>query len=321
MAYSDFISRANTGNFIPVEYVDEIFESTKEQSVLLQNARRLQDLAYGQAKYSVEDALPTAYFVNGDNGTKGVTKSEWAGVTITAEEIAAIVAVPENVIDDSRTPLWQKILPQLTTAIGSVIDQAMLLGTNKPASWPTAIITDAVAKGNYVNVPSSSPDYYELLMGESGLIAKVEEDGFFVNGHIANIAMRGKLRGIRDEVGQPIFTPMMQSANQYMLDGVPMSFPRNGSMNNPEILDIAGDWSQLVYAMRKDMTWRIFEEGVITDPSNNNKVVTNLMQQDMVALRVVMRLGFALPNPVNYVNPSKETRYPFAVLKSADASL
>lgn len=321
MAYNDFISRSNAANLIPVEYVDEIFTSARERSVLLERARRLRDMAYGQAAYSVEDALPMAYFVNGDNGTKQVTKSAWAGVTITAEEIAAIITIPENVIDDSRTPIWEKVIEQMGEAVGSVIDNAQLFGTSKPVTWPGAIVTDAIAKGNYVNVPSSSPDYYELLMGESGLIAKVEEDGYFVNGHIANISMRGKLRGIRDEVGQPIFTPMMQAANQYMLDGVPMTFPRNGAMANPDVLDIAGDWNQLVYAVRRDISWKYFDQGVITDPSNSNAVVTNLMQQDMVAIRIVMRLGFALPNPVNRVNANKNTRYPFAVLKASGASL
>lgn len=35
----------------------------------------------------------------------------------------------------------------------------------------------------------------------------------------------------------------------------------------------------------------------------------------MVALRVVFRAGWALPNPVNRVNTNEDTRYPFAVLK------
>ena len=35
-------------------------------------------------------------------------------------------------------------------------------------------------------------------------------------------------------------------------------------------------------------------------------------QQDMVALRFTMRLGFALPNPVNRVGG--QNAYPFAVI-------
>lgn len=317
MAYNDFIGRSNTGNMIPPEFVDEVIESTKENSVVLGMARRLRDMQRHEMKLTVEDALPMAYFVNGDNGTKGVTKSVWDGVTITAEEIAAIVPVPENVIDDSGTPIWSKVMPQLTEAAGALIDTAVLIGTNKPASWPNAILTEAQTRSHVKSVPANDPDYYDLILGEGGLIAMVEQDGFFVNGHVASIGLRAKLRGVRDEVGQPIFTPTMQGANSYMLDGVGVTFPHNGGISNATVLDIAGDWSQLVYSIRKDITFKVFDQGVITDPSNDNAIVANLMQQDMVALRMTMRLGFALPNPVNRVNPNKASRYPFAVLKTA----
>jgi hypothetical protein len=38
------------------------------------------------------------------------------------------------------------------------------------------------------------------------------------------------------------------------------------------------------------------------------------MQQDSVALRVVMRCGYALANPVNAIEPVKANRFPFATL-------
>lgn len=319
MASSDYIARNKTGNLIPIEYYPEIFKSAAAESVVLANARRLRDMERHELALTAEDALPLAYFTNGDTGFRDVTKAEWKGVTLTAEEINAIVPVPNNVMDDMDVPIWQEVMPMLSQAIGAVIDKAVLLGTNKPATWPTAIITEAASRSHVVTVPGSSPDYYDLIMGPDGVIAKVEEDGFFVSGHAANISMRAKLRGVRDEVGQPIFMPSMQPGAQYMLDGAPMYFPRNGSLPS-EVLDIAGDWSQLVYSVRRDMTWDIFREGVISDPTTK-LVVTNLMQQRMTALMVTMRIGFALPNPVNMVQPDGTARYPFAVLAANGASL
>ena len=319
MANSDFIARNKTGNLIPIEYYPEIFKAAAAESVVLANARRLRDMERHELALTAEDALPLAYFTNGDTGFRDVTKAEWKGVTLTAEEINAIVPVPNNVMDDMDVPIWQEVMPMLSQAIGAVIDKAVLLGTNKPATWPTAIISEAATRSHVVTVPGSSPDYYDLLMGPDGVIAKVEEDGFFVNGHCANISMRAKLRGVRDEVGQPIFMPSMQPGAQYQLDGAPMYFPRNGSLT-ADVLDIAGDWSQLVYSVRRDMTWDIFREGVISDPTTK-LVVTNLMQQRMTALMVTMRIGFALPNPVNMVNADGTSRYPFAVLAANGASL
>ena len=319
MANSDYIARNKTGNLIPVEYYPEIFKAAAAESVVFANARRLRDMERHELALTVEDALPLAYFTNGDTGFRDVTKAEWAGVTLTAEEVNAIVPVPNNVMDDMDVPIWEEVMPMLAQAIGSVVDKAVLLGTNKPTTWPAGIVNEAVTRSHVVSVAGSSSDYYDLIMGENGLISKVENDGYFVTGHAANISLRAKLRGVRDEVGQPIFMPSMQGNAQYMLDGAPMYFPRNGSLPT-EVLDIAGDWNQLVYSIRRDMTWDIFREGVISDPTTK-LVVTNLMQQRMTALMVTMRLGFALPNPVNMVQPDKTVRYPFAVLATNSASL
>jgi hypothetical protein len=66
--------------------------------------------------------------------------------------------------------------------------------------------------------------------------------------------------------------------------------------------------------MRTDITTKLLTEAVIQDPTTK-EIVYNLAQQDMVALRVVFRAGWAMPNPINRVNSNALTRYPFAVLK------
>ena len=149
-------------------------------------------------------------------------------------------------------------------------------------------------------------------MGEGGLISKVELDGFNPNGVMSAIQMRGKLRGLKDTTGQPIFKSDMQGATRYGLDGMDMYFPMNGAFDPAQAQMIVGDWSQLVYAIRQDMTFKIFTEGVIQDPTT--KAITyNLMQNDMVALRAVMRLGWEIANPVNAYNVDKANPFPFSV--------
>ena len=73
-------------------------------------------------------------------------------------------------------------------------------------------------------------DLYDSILGEGGVIAKVEEGGYFVNGHMADITMRAKLRGLKDTTGQPVFKSDMQTGTAYTLDGSPMNFPRNGAL-------------------------------------------------------------------------------------------
>jgi len=43
----------------------------------------------------------------------------------------------------------------------------------------------------------------------------------------------------------------------------------------------------------------------------------NLMQQDAIALRFTMRLGFQVPNPINRLQATEGSRSPFGVLRDA----
>ena len=77
---------------------------------------------------------------------------------------------------------------------------------------------------------------------------------------------------------------------------------------------ISGDFSQLVYAIRQDITFKLFTEGVVQN--TDGSIAYNLMQNDMVALRAVMRLGWEIPNPINSMKTDKTKRCPFAIMKS-----
>ena len=66
-------------------------------------------------------------------------------------------------------------------------------------------------------------------------------------------------------------------------------------------------------AIREDIEMEMFDTGVITDAAK--AIIYNLLQQDMVALRVTARFAWAIPNPINRQQPIKANRYPFATIK------
>jgi len=310
MPFNNDIVRGDVAGLIPMEYSNEFIGQVAEESAVLKMSRRLRNMSRYQKTMPVISALATAYFVSGETGLKQTTEVNWEDKIITAEELAVIVPVAESTLDDASINLWDEIRPELVTALGKAIDEAMLHGTNKPATWPDDIVSGAVAAGNTVAYPTGA-DLYDDIMSENGILTQVEQDGYAVSGHLAHLSMKGLLRGVRDAQGGLIFSQNMQAANQYYLDGTPLEFPTNGSMLSTRPL-ISGDWSQLVYSMRQDMTFTVADQAVIQDSGGN--IVYNLFQQDMVALRVVMRLGFQLPNPINRENTNSATRYPFSVL-------
>ena len=312
---TNIIDRTGAESLIPIQESNEIIQGVVTQSAVLQRGRKLPNMTSRQYKMPVLDMLPIAYFVNGDTGQKKTTKQAWDKKFITAEEIAVIVPIPEAVLDDSDYDIWAEVRPRIVEAFGKVIDGAILFGTDKPASWRNDIVATATAAKTVVGL-GAADNLYDKIMGEDGSIAMVENSGYFVNGHMADISMRAKLRGLKNANGDPLFKSDMQSSATYSLDGSPMNFPNNGAFDKSKALMISGDFSQLVYAIRQDITFKLFTEGVVQN--TDGTIAYNLMQNDMVALRAVMRLGWEIPNPINSLQKDKTKRCPFSVLKAGE---
>ena len=311
---ANIIDRARAEALIQEQVVSTIFQDAPKQSVFMSLARKLPNMTSKQTRIPVLDMLPVAYWVNGDTGFKQTSQQAWDNVYLTAAELAVIVPIPEAVLDDADFDILGEVTPRVNEAIGARVDAAVLFGTNRPTEWQNDIITMARQAGNNV---SGGAVTYDTLLGENGVISKVEESGHMVNGAIASMAMRGKLRGIKNTSGTPLFKSDMQGSTQYALDGAPLYFPQNGAFDASIAQMIVGDWSQAVYSIRQDVTTKILDQGVIKDP-NTKQIIYNLAQQDMIALRVVFRMGWALPNPATALN-SDRMLVPFAYLEPATA--
>ena len=296
------------------QIIDSIVQDAPKSSIVMQLGRRLPNMTSNQTRMRVLDTLPTAYWVDGDTGFKQTSMQAWDNVYINAGELAVIVPIPEAVVADADTDLIGEITPRINESIGKRFDAAILFGENRPAAWQNDIITVARQAGNNV-ADTAEKDLYDKIMSEGGLLNKVEEDGYAVNGAIAALGMRAKLRGLRTNDGLPIFKSDMQGTTPYALDGAPMYFPENGSFDKTIAQMIVGDFRQLVWAIRQDITVKILDQSVSQDPVTK-AIQYNLAQQDMIAIRVVFRAGWALPNPATRLNEDR-TGCAFAYLEPA----
>lgn len=296
---AEIITRTDAEALIDQQIVSEIVQGVVAESAVLKHGKKLPNMTSKQTKLRVLDSLPVAGFVDGDTGLKPTSKVDWSNKYINAEEIAVIVPIPEAVLDDASYDIWGEVKPRIVEAFGKVIDGAVFNGTNAPASWGDGLIDLAITAGN--TVPYSADDTLYTKIDKA--FGKVEEDGFVANTILGSVALKSGFRNMVDTSGQPI--------KGTEIDSVTRDFVINGSWDNTKADFIAGDFSNLVYAIRQDITYKVLDQAVITDA--NGKVLYNLAQQDMVALRVVMRLGWAVPNPINALNTDEETRFPFAV--------
>ncbi len=306
------VTRENASALISPEESNEIVQSVIEKSTALRVMTRLPNMGTNVREYPIMDSYPMAGFVDGDSGLKMTTTMSWKKEKIVAGEIAAIVAIPDNVVADSAYDIFGQMRPRLEEAAGKVADAAIFFGKNKPDGWREGLVPSAISAGNVV---SSTSDIFKDIFDVNGVLAKVEEDGYFADNIVSAIEMRANLRGLRDKNDRPLYLENMHQGAQYTLNGMTIDFPRNGAWDSTQALMVTGDWSQAVYAIRQDVTFDVFDSGVVSDA--DGKVIYNLMQNDMKAIRMVIRLGWNILNPINQINQDNDTRFPFAVYAPA----
>ncbi len=239
-------------------------------------------------------------------GLKKTHQMKWENVFIVAEALAILLPVPEDVLDDTEYDLWEAMKPRIIEAFFKRIDDAIIWGQNRPVTWPTGIVPTSISRGQVI-AEGTGVDLAEDI---SQLMGVLEVQAYDPSGFMAAPSLKASLRGLRSTTGDPIFVPGMQTVPD-MIWGQPINYIKNASMLTATSRMIAGKMDEAKFSIRKDFSFKLFTEGVITD--ENGVVIMNLMQQDMKAMRFVMRLGWAVPNPIHALRPDRGG-YPFSVL-------
>ncbi len=300
------ITREDVGALTDMQVVNGIFEGVVKSSAVLKMFKRLPNMTSNKTRMRVLDMLPTAYWVNNkvNNGRKNLTLAAWINKFITAAEIAVIVPIKEDIFDDASYDIWTEIKPRLVEAFGQKIDDAVLLGIDKPDEFRADLLTSTLNAGAVVDQTGS------LYSAINDAMVRVEESGYTPNAVLGGPDIKGKFRMMLDDVGQPIKGTEIGDIPRYTVD--------NGTWDKSLSQMIIGDFSQAVYAIRQDITYKKLTEAVIQDPSTGD-ILYNLAQDDMIALRVVMRLGWEIPNPINALQPDESIRFPFASINPQTA--
>ena len=296
------ITRQDAEALIPVEEIDGIIQGTIKQSKALSLFRKLPNMTSSTTKMKVLDSLPIAYFQTADTAMKRTTEMKWKNKFIYAEEIAVIVPIAEAVLDDSEYDIWGEVKPRLTEAFGKLIDSAIITGVGKPANWREGLLKSINQVGAFIT-PASGADLYAQVSDAMGY---VEESGYDPKAILGGVGLKKAFRDLRATDGNPLNTNEISS--------MPREFVDNGAWDKSLASFIVGDFSEAVYSIRQDITFKVLDQAVIQDPVTG-EIIYNLAQQDMVALRCVMRLGWEIPNPINALSPDESVRFPFAAVK------
>jgi HK97 family phage major capsid protein len=324
MAYNNQLSRADIAPLIPEDVADTFLTDLTDTSVAMTRFRQV-PVAQGQTRFPVMSALPIAYWVAGDTGLKQTTELAWGNKYLNVEELAAIAPIPEMVLDDladagigGGIDVWEEIRPTVVAELARVLDQAVFFGTNAPSSFPTNILGACQAV-----LPTANTHTEGAAVASGGIqddidqcIGMLEPQGYDFDGIVAARTLRGKLRRARTTYGERL-EGLNPDLTEYL--GEPLSYPMRGLWPtatggvSPEAF--VGQWDQFVVGVRKDITIKILDQAVIQD--NTGAIVYNLAQQDMVAARFTLRVGWQVANTIRFDQPDPTKRYPVAALMLA----
>ena len=320
----------NSSVVLPVEYSREIIRGVLGRSKALELGRRLPDMRGKTYKLNVLSSLPVAGWVK--NGTtpsgaadeiknKPISDLAWQGVDLVAEEIAVIVPISLNTLRDVEN--WVDIVPEISEqvvgAFQQVIDATVFFGVNAPWTGFNGIVADATTAGATVTWDGSAgTSFYEAI---NDAMEYVENSGYLPNAILGGPSLNSAFRGTLTTLG-------VLAGDQGQIGALPRHIDLTGGFAQSTAFAIVGDFNYLVYAFREEMEMRLLSEATLVDPATGSALY-NLAQQDMIAFRFTMRLGCAIPNPVNRVSGTLSgnnikagaAAYPFAVItKSAGGS-
>jgi HK97 family phage major capsid protein len=294
MAFSSS-NRSDVAGIIPEEYSNDFLAATVASSAVLSNFRTVR-LGTKITRMPVLSALPSAGWVN-EYPTAGheasTSKAQWTNEVITVEDVKCIVPIPINVIEDSTVDLFDYMRPLVGEAFGKVIDGTILTGTTtKPASFSNPLNALALAAGQSVEAGRANKDLADDL---SDTFAEIETVGFDVNTVFMGRGMRSRLRNLRDTNGQFLYTNVKDGNGNEQVYGANIAWVANGAWSEATgatgALALAVDASRLVVGIRSDMDYKVLTEATVDG--------INLAESDMVAMRVKMRLGWAINRGLN----------------------
>lgn len=288
------ISRAEVATLIQEGYSNVLLDEAAKGSTALQ-AFPTVNMGTKTTHMPVLATLPEASWVTesatDSAGVKPTSQVTWADLTLVAEEVAVIVPIHENVVDDATEDTLADVAKWGGQAIGKALDAAVFFGTNKPSSWSSpALVPAAISASQTVAAVDGVANGSDLI-GAANKVAKlIALAGHIPNTMISSLALRYDVANLRDANGLPIF-------RDESFGGFTTWFNENGAWNAASAEMIIVDSSRVRIGVRQDITVKFLDQATVNG--------INLAERDMVALRFKARYAYVLGIGATHMGSAK----------------
>lgn len=265
--------------FVPTEQATDIIEMVTRGSSILRMSK-VEEMKSDKKKFNVLTDGPGAYWV-GEGDRIQTSGTAWIHPEITAKKLAVIIPVTKEKLEDTTISVFEELKPEIAEAFYSAIDAACIFGTNSPFATN---IMQAIEKHKMIVVDNANID-----LAVSDAIALVEENGYDPAGFIGRIGVRNSLRKLRDANGAPAYVNGTSGGELY---SQPIEFVRNGAWDKTKADLITGNFKYSVVGIRSGIAYEILKEATLQGTLDSDGKPISLAEQDMVAIKATMRLGF-----------------------------
>ena len=277
------INRTTNSMALPSALSAEVLQKASQESAIMRLAEKI-DLPGTGVTIPVIVSDPTAAWV-AETAKKPIGNATPGTKLMQAFKVATIMTFSKELVRDAAA-LYRAIVDKGPAAIAKVFDQTIIGAT----AAPSASNFDTFANCTAVSIANANNGTYLGLVAANQNIATA---GGRMNGVAVGAQGESLLFSAVDTTGRPIFMP---TANDGSIGAVLGSriVENNGlyvagTSPAPNVVGIAGDWSQAKYGIVNGIEFSFADQASIDDRNGNT---INLWQQNMVAVLVEAELGF-----------------------------
>lgn len=262
---------------IPDKYNTLILNEVMENSKIMQLAK-YEEMTDKEKKFEYFAEGPGAYWV-GEGEKIKTSKPKWLTATMTAKKLGVIIPVSREYLHYKLSDFFTKMQPKIAEAFYKKFDAAGLLDVDNP--FPQSLEESVTAAANVVEGPLT---YSNILELEDLL----DENDFEPNAFISTRKNRTELREAAQTVGTNVEFIYDRKANT--IDGLPVVDLKSLEKGNL----FGGDFNYMYYGIPYNISFKISEEAQLSTLTNEDGSPVNLFEQELVALRCTMDVGFMI---------------------------
>lgn len=277
---------------LPSDISGEILQKTQQESAIMRLARKIELPGRG-VTIPVITGDPTAAWV-AETGVKPVSNGTPGTKLMQAFKIAVIETFSKEFVRDIPA-LYDALVQRLPAALAGVFDSTIIGATQAPSQSNFDTFAGCTAQ-SILNANNGT--YLGLVAADADIAAH----GGVMNGLALGAQARALLLTATDTTNRPLF---LASANDGVVDkvlGVPTYFNKNlykagtaavgQTAGTPAIVGVAGDWTQALYGTVNGVEIAVTDTASLTVGSGNSATTVNLWQQNMIAVRAEIEVGF-----------------------------